>query len=108
VDEPPALKPLGAWQAEALRKQGANPSFGASLAETFFQAGIRLVETGPIQGGAVMNTAEEWEKEWAVIESDLAGFIPSVEIQKMKMLDEAARQNKKRTLHIPTFFAWGK
>ncbi len=65
VDQPSALKPLGEWQTEALRRQGANPSFGASLAETFYQAGIRLIETGPIQGVAVMKSAEDWEKEWA-------------------------------------------
>jgi ubiquinone/menaquinone biosynthesis C-methylase UbiE len=108
VDEPSALKPLGEWQTEALRQQGANPSFGAALAETFYQAGIKLIETGPIQGQTVMNSAEDWETEWAVIESDLAGFVPGVEIQKMKKLDEAARRNGERTLYVPTFFAWGK
>jgi ubiquinone/menaquinone biosynthesis C-methylase UbiE len=108
VDEPSALKPLGEWQTEALRRQGANPSFGSALAETFFQAGIKPIETGPIQGGAVMNSADDWEKEWAVIESDLKGIVPSVEIQKMKKLDEAARRHGERTLQVPTFFAWGK
>jgi len=108
VDEPSALEPLGEWQTEALRRQGANPSFGGALAETFFRAGIKLIETGPIQGAAVMNTAEDWEKEWDVIQADLAGFVSSVEIQKMKKLDQAARGNGQRALHVPTFFAWGK
>jgi len=108
VDEPSALKPLGEWQAEALRRQGANPSFGASLAETFYQAGIRLIETGPIQGGAVIESTEDWEKEWEVIQSDLDGIIPGEEIKNMKRLDEAARRNGERALHVPTFFAWGK
>jgi len=108
MDEPSALKPLGEWQTEALRRQGANPSFGASLAETFFQAGIKLIETGPIQGRAVVKSPAEWEKEWDVIESDLAGIISEVEIQKMKKLDETARRNGERALHVPTFFAWGK
>ena len=107
VDEPSGLKLLGAWQTEALLRQGADPSFGASLAETFFQAGIRLIETGPIQGQTVMNSADDWEKEWTVIESDLEGTIPRGEIQKMKKMDETARRNGARTLHIPTFFAWG-
>jgi len=108
VDEPSALKPLGEWQTESLRRQGANPSFGSSLAETFYQAGIRLIETGPIQGEAVMRSLEDWKNEWAVIESDLEGIIPGGEIQKMKVLDEAARKHGERTLHVPTFFAWGK
>jgi ubiquinone/menaquinone biosynthesis C-methylase UbiE len=108
VDKPSALKPLGEWQTEALRRQGANPSFGSSLAETFLRAGIRLVEAGPIQGGVVMKSPKDWEKEWDVIESDLAGIVPGDEIQKMKKLDEAAFRSGERVLHVPTFFAWGK
>ena len=108
VDEPSALKVLGEWQAESLRRQGANPSFGAQLAETFHQAGINIIETGPIQSGAVMRSVEDWENEWAVIEADLGGWVPSVEIQRMKELDKGARSRNERTMHVPTFFAWGK
>ena len=108
VDEPSALTALGKWQTESLIQQGANPSFGAQLAETFFQAGINLIETGPIQGQAVMRSVEDWENEWAVMESDLEGIAPSGEIQKMKNLDEIARKRGERTLHVPTYFAWGK
>lgn len=108
VDKPSELAPLGKWQADALRKQGADPSFGARLAESFFRAGIRLMETGTIQ--AVENEAplEEWEMEWAVIEADLAGSVPGENIQKMKLLDKAARENGERVLHVPTYFAWGQ
>jgi ubiquinone/menaquinone biosynthesis C-methylase UbiE len=108
VDKPAALKPLGEWQTESLRRQGANPSFGAMLAETFYQAGIKLIETGPIQGQVVMRSVEDWENEWAVIETDLDGIIPDREIQKMKNLDETARKQGERTLYVPTFFAWGR
>lgn len=108
VDEPAALKVLGEWQAESLRRQGANPSFGARLAETFHQAGINIIETGPIQSGAVMRSVEDWENEWEVIEADLGGWISSVELQKMKELDKGARSRNERTLHVPTFFGWGK
>ena len=108
VDQPPALKPLGKWQTEALRRQGANPSFGAMLAETFYQAGINLIETGPIQGEVVMRSVEDWKNEWAVIEADLEGSIAGEKIQEMKKLDEAAREHGERTLQVPTFFAWGK
>ncbi len=108
VDEPSELAILGRWQMDALRRQGANPSFGGRLAETFFQAGVKIIETGPIQGQAVMRSAEDWENEWAVIQSDLGGGVPGGEIQKMKFMDEAARRDGKRTLHVPTFFAWGK
>ena len=108
VDEPAALKSLGNWQVESLQRQGANPSFGGMLAEIFHQAGINIIETGPIQGQAVMRSAKDWENEWAVIEADLEGIAPGEEIQKMKKLDETARKQGKRTLHVPTYFAWGK
>ena len=108
VDEPALLKQLGKWQTEALVKQGANPSFGARLAETFYQAGIQLVETGLIQSAEKKRSSEEWKDEWAVIEADLAESISGENIQKMKILDENARKSNERVLHVPTYFAWGK
>jgi hypothetical protein len=56
----------------------------------------------------VIRSAEDWENEWAVIETDLDGVVPGGEIQKMKVLDEKARRHGERTLQVPTFFAWGK
>lgn len=108
VDKPEALRPLGEWQRDALKRQGANPGFGARLAETFFRAGITLKESGTIQGG--VNEPSAWERgmEWAVIEADLEGFVPSGEIQKMKALDEEAWARGERVLHVPTYFAWGQ
>jgi ubiquinone/menaquinone biosynthesis C-methylase UbiE len=108
VDEPAELKQLGKWQTEALVRQGANPAFGVMLAETFYQAGIQLIETGPIQSAEKKRSAEEWENEWAVIEADLAESVSGEDIQKMKVLDENARKNGERILQVPTYFAWGK
>lgn len=108
IDKPTTLKELGKWQTKALTQQGANPSFGANLAETFYRAGIQLIETGPIQSAEVTRSAEEWEDEWAVIQSDLSGIVSGDDIQKMKVLDENARKNGERILHVPTYFAWGK
>ena len=107
VDEPRGLLPLGEWQMESLKKQGADPGFGARLAETFFRAGIQIIETGTIQSADDEPSPEEWENEWGVIESDLAGMVPSEDIQKMKMFDQEARARGKRVLHVPTYFAWG-
>lgn len=108
VDEPPELRPLGRWQAESLRRQGADVGFGARLAETFFQAGIPLVETGPIQSRGDESAPGERELEWTVLEADLAGLVPSEDIQAMKRLDERAWANGTRVLHVPTYFAWGR
>ncbi|MCC7118126.1 MAG: methyltransferase domain-containing protein [Anaerolineales bacterium] len=108
TDAPQELTRLGAQQTEALRQQGADPGFGARLAETFFEAGIRIEETGPIQRIEKEMSAAEFELEWAVIESDLAGMVEEAEIQKMKLQDQAARQRNERILHVPTHFAWGR
>lgn len=108
VDKPDALARLGQWQSESLKQQGADPAFGARLAETFYRAGIRLVETGPIHNQEKMRSAADWEKEWEVVESDLTGIVAGGEIQKMKLLDEQARARGERVLNVPTYFAWGK
>ena len=90
-----------------LQRQGVDPGLGARLADLFFQAGIKIVETGTIQSAVHAPSPEEWEVEWAVIESDLGGFVPEGELQKMKSLDQQARAQGKRVLHVPTYFAWG-
>jgi len=107
VDKPEELIQLGKWQTESLRRQGADPGFGARLAESFFQAGIEIIETGIFQSAESEASLEDWEMEWAVIESDLAGYVPDADIQKMKVVDKAARKRGERILHVPTHFAWG-
>jgi SAM-dependent methyltransferase len=107
MDEPRQLVPLGQWQTESLRRQGADPGLGVRLADLFFRAGIKIVETGPIQNAGPEPSSEEWQQEWAVIESDLAGFVAEEEIQKMKRLDQQVRARGERRLYVPTYFAWG-
>lgn len=48
--KPATLNKFDELQTQALVGRGANPSFGARLAETIYQAGVRLMETVPIQG----------------------------------------------------------
>ena len=109
VDEPAELAVLGRWQAESLHRQGADPSLGGRLAELFFQAGIELVETGAIESrGRDALAPLEWELEWAVLEHDLAEFVPLEEVQQLKRMDAQARARGVRLLHVPTYFAWGR
>ena len=109
VDKPDTLAPLGRWQAESLRRQGADPGLGARLAELFRQAGISPIETGTLRGGGERPLSpRERDLEWAVLEADLAGFVPAQEIQRMKRLDEQAWECGERVLHVPTYFAWGQ
>jgi SAM-dependent methyltransferase len=109
IDQPDSLAPLGRWQTESLRRQGADPGLGARLAELFDRAGVRPVETGSLHGPAKRPPLPgEREMEWAVLEADLAGSVRSQEIQKMKRLDEQAWQRGERVLFVPTYFAWGR
>jgi SAM-dependent methyltransferase len=108
VDKPDELIQLGKWQNESLKRQGANPNFGSRLAETFFQAGIKIHETGTIQNVEKNPSVEEREMEWAVIEADLAGSVSGTEVQKMKRIDEQAWAIGERVLYVPTYFAWGQ
>ncbi len=107
IDQPSELAQLGKWQTEALSGQGADPALGARLAELFFQAGIEIAETGTIQGVEHEALDGEWESEWAVIESDLAGRVPKKDIRRMKLLAKTAQEQGTRVLHVPTYFAWG-
>lgn len=108
LDEPRELVILGKWQTESLKRQGADPGLGARLADLFFRAGITIVETGTIHNAGRNPSPEEWETEWAVIESDLAGFISKEEAQRLKELDRQARARGERILNVPTYFAWGR
>jgi SAM-dependent methyltransferase len=50
-DKPAAFAPLGRWQVESLRQQGADPGIGSRLADLFRQAGIQPIETGTLRKG---------------------------------------------------------
>jgi SAM-dependent methyltransferase len=108
VDKPDELAVLGRWQAESLRRQGADPAVGSRLPELFDQAGIHAVETGSLQPAGTNPPAPwEMELEWAVLEADLDGLVPPEEIQRIKRLDEAAWQRGERVLHVPTYWMLG-
>ncbi len=118
VDKPAALAPLGRWQAESLRRQGADTGLGGRLAALFLQAGIQPIETGTLRGSPGSGTGhaggerfpapEDQKLEWAVLEADLAGMLPPQEIRRLKLLDQQAWARGERELHVPTHFAWGR
>ena len=109
LDKPEELAPLGRWQAQALRRQGADPALGRRLATLFPQAGIRVMEAGTLAvQEALAPSPEEISLEWAVLEADLAGAIPEAELQRLKEIDEQAWQRHARVLHVPTYYVWGR
>jgi SAM-dependent methyltransferase len=109
IDQPDELAALGKLQNESLKRQGADISLGARLADLFFRAGINIIETGVIQSRENdALSSEEWQNEWAVIESDLAESVTKKEIARLKKLDQEARKRETRVLNVPTYFAWGQ
>lgn len=109
VDRPAVLVPLGHWQAESLRRQGADPGLGSRLADLFLQADIQTIETGTLNSaGEQETTSADRDLEWAVLEADLEGWVPAQEIQRMKALDEQAWERGERVLQVPTHFARGR
>lgn len=109
LDRPAALAPLGRWQSQALRLQGADPGLGQRLAALFTQAGIRVVEAGTLTAQARPTPSPaERSLEWAVLEEDLEGTVPEVELQRLKKVDEQAWERAERVLHVPTYYAWGQ
>ena len=109
IDTPLEMVYLGEMQTSSLRKQGADPVIGSKLPDLFSQSGIDLIETGTLQKmDPVGLKAEDWELEWEVLESDLAGLLPASEIAALKQIDLQARLKGERTLFVPTHFAWGR
>ena len=109
LDRPAALEPLGRWQAESLRRQGADPSLGSRLAAIFAEAGLQVLEAGRLESRpAGAFSQDEWESEWAVLEADLEGQVPKARLRELRELDREAWASGERVLDVPTYFAWGQ
>ena len=109
IDHPPALAELGRLQAEALRRQGADPHMGRQISGLFHAAGLRDIETGLL--GAQWQgqpSPREVASEWATLEADLAGQIAMDKFHELRQADAAARGAGQRVLFVPTFYAVGK
>ena len=84
---------------------------GRKLAGFFHEAGLQSVETGAL-GGQWSGPPDwdQWESEWAVLESDLKYIKPSFseKLGLLKDLDKSAYQKGRRVLFVPTFYTWGR
>lgn len=108
IDFPPELANLGQLQAEALRRQGAEPDRGRQLAYLFSQADLRSIETG-VMGNQWMAAPNRSEinSEWTTLENDMEGILPTEEMDRLKQINDRAWASGERVLFIPTFFARG-
>lgn len=98
--------PLSRWQAEALRREGADPCLGRKLRELFTQPSVRQVDVGLISGLwdlAILRA--EFDAEWALWERSLVAFIPAQELAQAKAADLAAIEMGVRLAFVPVFYA---
>ncbi len=108
IDYPPELAILGRLQAEALRRQGADPQIGRRLGELFVAAGLRTtvgVMAGQWEIPSVPDAA--FSAEWAMRRYDLSGF-PLEGLDRLEEIDREALRAGRRLLFIPTFYAIGR
>jgi SAM-dependent methyltransferase len=99
--------PLGRWQAEALRREGADPYLGRKLRGLFTPPAVRRIDVGIIAGLWEPATLRaEFDAEWALWERSLAPFVPSAELARAKAADLAAIETGERLVFMPTFYAF--
>lgn len=109
IDFPEALAQLGRWQAQSLRRQGANPQVGRTLLGLMHQAGLEQLEAGVLGGEwAETQIARPDPMEWATLRVDLAGSPEATQIPALEAADRKARAEASRILYVPTFYAHGR
>jgi SAM-dependent methyltransferase len=99
--------PLGRWQAEALRREGADPYLGRKLRGLFALPAVRSAEVGLIAG--LWNAATlcaEFDAEWALWGRSLAGLVAADELARVKAADWAASEAGERLAFVPVFYAF--
>jgi SAM-dependent methyltransferase len=107
IDYPEEL-PLARWQAEALRREGADPFMGRRLPALFTQAGLSA------NAGVIPSLWDdealraEFEAEWALMERTLTRIVSEDELQRYKRMDWQAIESGQRLIFVPTFYAVGR
>lgn len=104
IDHP--ILPLGQWQIEALRHEGADPCIGRRLRGLFTLPGVRQIDVGLIPGlwDPAMLRAE-FDAEWALWEHTLVDLVPPDELARVKAADLAAIESGERLTFVPVFYA---
>ncbi|MGD2207724.1 MAG: methyltransferase domain-containing protein [Anaerolineae bacterium] len=98
--------PLGRWQVEALRREGADPCLGRKLRGLFALPGVRRTDAGVIPGlWDLAKLRIEFEAEWALWERSLAGIAPPEELARVKAADLTAIESGERLAFLPVFYA---
>jgi len=95
--------PIGRWQAEALRSEGADPLLGRKL-RALFRTG--QADVGVILGlWALATLRAEFDREWGLWQRSLAGIVPPRELARLRAADQAAVDSGERLVFMPVFYA---
>ena len=98
--------PIGPWQAEALRREGADPFMGRKLRELFALPEVREADVGVMPGLWDPATLRiEFDGEWALWERTLADVVSPEELARLKAADWAAIEAGSRLAFVPTFYS---
>lgn len=95
--------PLGRWQAESLRGEGADPLLGRKLRALFGGRG----QVGIIPGLWSLDALRaEFDHEWGLWERTLAGSVLADDLARVKAADRAAIDAGERMAFMPVFYAF--
>jgi SAM-dependent methyltransferase len=98
--------PLGHWQRQVLRGEGADPCLGRKLRGLFSLPGVRQAEVGVIPGlWDAATLRAEFDAEWGLWERSLAGSVPEAELARVKAADLGAIESGERLAFLPVFYA---
>jgi SAM-dependent methyltransferase len=98
--------PLGRWQMEALRREGADPTIGRKLLALFALPGVRQAEVGLIPGlWDATRLHIEVEAEWRLWERLLDEIVDHDELARARAADRAAIEAGERLAYVPVFYA---
>jgi SAM-dependent methyltransferase len=103
----PAL-PLAEWQAEGLRRQGADPFIGRKLRELMTDAGLNAdvgVFSSLWDPKALL---ENFEAEWAWIAHDVGSLVPAEDLARARAQAQATVEAGTRLVYQPLFYAMAK
>jgi len=104
IDYPEVL-PMARWQAEALRREGADPFIGRKLPALFTQARLSA-RVGVIPSLWDNQTLRaEFEAEWTLMERTLVGVVSTGELKHYKRVDWQAIEDGQRLIFVPIFYA---
>jgi SAM-dependent methyltransferase len=100
----PAL-PLAEWQAEGLRRQGADPLIGRKLRELLTAAGLRA-DMGVLSSlWDPKALRENFQAEWAWIARDVGAFVLESDLARARAQAQAAVEAGTRLVYLPLFYA---